>query len=124
MRYVVALGLMLLGGSAQAQAPMFGYPINGTEAGAGTTTLGTSPATIQAASTVRRYLVIQDQTPAAQIACRMDGGTPAINDGVSYQIGGSTGITGWLWQAPGFVPLGAVSCISNTASTTVLVRVF
>ena len=115
------LGLLLASTAAQAQ-PSAAF--NGTESGSGTTTLGLSPVTIQAASPIRYFLAIQLQTSGVQIACRTDGGTPAVGDGVSWHLGANFGVLGWVWAYPGFVPNGAVVCISDTASTVVMVRMF
>lgn len=114
-----AFGL-LLAGQAKAQ-PSAAF--NGTESGAGTTVLGTTPITIQTATGIRYFLAIQLHSSGAQVACRTDGGTPAINDGVSWQLGISVGVLGWVWAYPGFVPNGAVVCISSVASTALMVSI-
>ena len=128
-KWPVAAGWCLLSSLALAQVPPYGQPvqavpINGAESGAGTTTLGTTSTILQAAATTRRYLAIQVQSTSATVACRTDGGTPALADGVSWQLGAGTGNNGWVWSAPGFVPNGQVNCIASTIGTIVAVRQF
>lgn len=109
---ILAAVFSLLSGSAFATetAPLTSGPAKHL-----TETISTSAVTLLASNGNRKFLQIQNTSVANNLACTLDGSTPAINgNGIQLLPSGSA-------TYDVYVPSGSVKCIGSAASTTLTI---
>ena len=79
-------------------------------------TVTNASATLQAANTARRYLLIQNNDATGDIYVRLDGTAATIGTGVKVAAGAS-------YELQGYVPTGAITAIGSIASNANIVVV-
>lgn len=79
-------------------------------------TVTNASAQLVAASTTRRYLLIQNNDASGSITLRLDGGVAVSGQGIVIPAGGS-------YEIQGYAPTGAITAIGSIASNTNIVLV-
>lgn len=113
-RILLALGLLLLAGSAANAACPRACTVTGSS-----TTMFTIAGN-------KHYLNIINLSATDNVACNVAGGTAALNTAGNYPIAAGTSLT---WNITGegnmggILPLGAFNCISSGTSTPITIDV-